>query len=68
MKRDIERLKGSIMSNCCPGHDDFPNDSYRNRKSKKARSRDKKVEHQYSRSLYKRILMRDLTTAENEVD
>jgi hypothetical protein len=35
---------------CCPGHDKFPMDSYRNRKSKKARARDIKQAHSIARA------------------
>lgn len=35
---------------CCPGHDKFPPDTYRNRKSKKARARDKRIAHGIARA------------------
>lgn len=35
---------------CCPGHDKFPGDSYSNRRSKKAQTRDTQVAHQVARS------------------
>lgn len=35
---------------CCPGHDKFPQDSFRNRKSKKARARDKRIAHKIARA------------------
>ena len=41
---------------CCPGHDKFPKDSYNNRKSKKARGRDKKYSHKVARADEKRIV------------
>ena len=55
MKRDIISLKGRAVSGCCPGHDTWPNESYENRRSKRARSRDKKREHRYVRRITKRI-------------
>jgi hypothetical protein len=63
MKRDIletKRIKN--ISGCCPGHDSFPADTYNSRRSKKARSRDKQVEHQAARTILKRMLI------EKEVD
>ena len=35
---------------CCPGHDKFPLDTYRNCKSKKARARDKQTAHGIARA------------------
>jgi len=49
--KDIHLLKQ--LNWCCPGHDTYPCDTYRNNKSKRARSRDKKKEHRYVRR-YKR--------------
>lgn len=43
-------------SGCCPGHDKFPDQTYGNRRSERARSRLKKVEHQRARRRAKRIL------------
>jgi hypothetical protein len=55
MRREILTVKrGRDVSGCCPGHDDFPHETYRSRRSKRARARDKKIEHQYARSLLKR--------------
>ncbi len=34
---------------CCPGHSTFPKDTYRNRRSKKAQTRDTKVAHRRER-------------------
>lgn len=52
MKREIADIKRlEHVNGCCPGHDDFPNDVYSNNRSKKARSRDKKLEHRYVRHL-----------------
>lgn len=53
MKRDILTLRRGDCG-CCPGHDTFPNETYSSRRSKKARSRDKKIEHQLVRAIHKR--------------
>ena len=53
MKRDILTLRRGDCG-CCPGHDTFPNETYNSRRSKKARSRDKKIEHQLVRTIHKR--------------
>lgn len=55
MKRDLFLIKPKDLGCCCPGHDVFPNDTYKNRRSKKARSRDKKLEHRLARHLLNRI-------------
>ena len=34
---------------CCPGHSRFPKDSYNNRRSKKAQTRDTKIAHRKER-------------------
>jgi hypothetical protein len=61
MKREIlDAKRGLHISGCCPGHDDFPIDSYRNRRSKHARSRDKKNEHKYVRRI-KKLVLKTLT-------
>lgn len=49
MKREIKDLKRIYQ--CCPGHDDWPCDTYKSRRSKKARSRDKAKEHRYVRRI-----------------
>lgn len=36
--------------NCCPGHNKFSRDTYRNRRSKKAQTRDTKYAHSRERS------------------
>jgi len=38
---------------CCPGHDDFPSETYNNRRSKKAQTRDTKVLHRWYRRVSK---------------
>lgn len=45
---------------CCPGHDKWPAETYRNNRSKKARSRDKQKEHKYVRSVAKQILDKEI--------
>ena len=35
---------------CCPGHDKFPADSYRNRRSKRARAKSKRLAHKAARA------------------
>lgn len=65
MKRDILKYKRKV-SGCCPGHDDYPDDKYGNRRSAKARSRDKKKEHQHARSLSKREILNKLDDLLNE--
>jgi hypothetical protein len=60
MRREIEQLYGpKTLDQCCPGHDEFPNDTYRNRRSKRARARDKAVEHRFVRRARKRELRRE---------
>jgi hypothetical protein len=34
---------------CCPGHDKFPSESYNNRRSKHAHTRDTKIMHRAER-------------------
>ena len=61
MQRQLQHVGGKAKGCwCCPGHDVFPCDTYKNNRSKRARSRDKKVEHQYVRSILKRKLMKQL--------
>lgn len=52
MKRMIFTIRRGDCG-CCPGHDNFPCDTYRNRRSKKARSRDIKREHRFVRRYLK---------------
>ena len=35
---------------CCPGHDKFPRDSYRSRRSKRARAKSKRLSHKVARA------------------
>jgi hypothetical protein len=62
MRRELDTLHKN-HSGCCPGHDDFPNDVYRNNRSKRARSRDKKREHKFVRTLVNRILYKEVQYA-----
>lgn len=57
MKREIKQLK-VIEHPCCPGHDTWPTECYGNNRSKKARSRDKKKEHKFVRTLSKRLTIK----------
>ena len=60
MKREILKHKlASAISGCCPGHDDWPNDTYSNNRSKKARSRDKAREHRTARHLSKNQISKE---------
>lgn len=69
MKREIFKYKrGENICGCCPGHDLFPCETYRNRRSKKARSRDRKKENQYVRQLQKRELQELIEEYEEEED
>lgn len=50
MRREILTVLGGIcISGCCPAHDKYPNDTYKNSRSKRARARDKAKEHRYTR-------------------
>lgn len=54
MKRDILLIKRDRhISGCCPGHDSYPNSRYRNKRSQKARSKGKKLEHRAFRRIMK---------------
>lgn len=54
MKREIKDIKR--ITPCCPGHDDWPCETYKSRRSKRARSRDKGKEHRYVRRIKKQML------------
>lgn len=45
---------------CCPGHDNFPNETYSNRRSKRARARDNKLLHRTARARLKHELLQEL--------
>ena len=65
MRRDIANLKSPRqLDACCPGHDQWPDDTYRNRRSKRARARDIKKEHRHARALYKRELAQAVRSGE----
>ena len=44
MKREIHKYV-KYASGCCPGHDKYPDDSYKNNRSKRARAKGKTSEH-----------------------
>ena len=58
MKRELKTL-APRQDECCPGHDSYPNDTYGNNRSKKARSKGKKKEHKYVRTLVRRLLLKE---------
>ena len=41
---------------CCPGHDKFPNETYRSRRSKKARAVANRIAHKRARARARRDL------------
>lgn len=51
---------------CCPGHDRFPKETYRNRRSKKAQTRDTQIAHQVARARAKRELSAEELDAATE--
>lgn len=53
MKREIITVLRHVTG-CCPGHDKYPGDTYSSNRSKRARSRSKKNEHQHARSILNR--------------
>jgi hypothetical protein len=57
--RDILKIRRGDCG-CCPGHDTFPNDSYKSRRSKKARSNGIKVEHRFVRRYLKQKLKKEI--------
>lgn len=65
MKREILKHKRHV-NDCCPGHDTFPNETYTSRRSKHARARDKKLEHQVARSMAKRKLRDEVVEETND--
>lgn len=61
MKREILNFKfKKTINGCCPGHDEWPDETYASRLSRKARSRDKKKEHKYVRLLRKQSLRKEI--------
>jgi hypothetical protein len=60
MRREIEQLwSPRKLDECCPGHDRWPNDTYRSNRSKRARSRDIGREHRYVRRQRKLALKKE---------
>jgi len=56
MKREILKFKrGLDISGCCPGHDDWPHETYSSNRSKRARARDIGKEHRYVRRKMNRV-------------
>ena len=47
---------------CCPGHDKFPLETYRNRRSKKAHTRDTAIAHRRARARIRSQLHRLIST------
>jgi hypothetical protein len=57
MKREILDHKRQMHINgCCPGHDEYPDETYANNKSKRARARGMQKEHKFVRTLARRQL------------
>lgn len=54
MQREIVSV--TQTGDCCPGHDSYPTLAYGNRRSKKARARDKAKEHRHARRSLNRSL------------
>lgn len=48
-------------SGCCPGHDKFPSETYDNNRSKRAQTRDTKLQHRRGRREASRLLAEELT-------
>lgn len=68
MKRDILTFKRKFhIDGCCPGHDDFPSDTYKNKRSKKARAYGKQIEHQYVRSHFRDELNKEVKNLATDV-
>lgn len=59
MRREILNWRRGDCG-CCPGHDKFPNEVYSSNRSKRARSRDKALEHRVVRRIVKRDLLKTL--------
>jgi hypothetical protein len=64
MKRELSDL--IRLERCCPGHDIYPNETYANNRSKRARSRDKKIEHRYVRRVKEYRLRQELVKGAHE--
>lgn len=60
MRREIETVKRRRdISGCCPGHDDYPVESYKNRRSKAARAEGIKKEHRAFRRVSRLLTNRE---------
>lgn len=59
MKRELSFISRKY-SGCCPGHDRFSTESYKNNRSKRARAKLKIVEHKFVRSIVKRNIIKEL--------
>jgi 3'-phosphoadenosine 5'-phosphosulfate sulfotransferase (PAPS reductase)/FAD synthetase len=61
MKRELLQISGKHRYGCwcCPGHDKWPDETYKNNRSKRARSRDKKAEHQLVRTVTNREMLKE---------
>lgn len=58
MKREIKNIK-PMCSGCCPGHDEYPDTTYKSNRSKRARSNGKACEHRHARRFIKQQLFVD---------
>lgn len=47
---------------CCPGHDLFPKEKYKSRRSQKARAKGIKMSHQMGRSRLKTDLQKEINS------
>lgn len=63
MKRQLLDLRRGD-STCCPGHDKFPDQTYANNRSKRARAKSKADEHQLVRSILKRSIPAEMKDVE----
>jgi hypothetical protein len=59
MKREILNHQRHVSA-CCPGHDKYPCETYKNSRSKRARSRDMAKEHRWVRRRTKQTLTVDV--------
>lgn len=64
MKREI--MDVYEPGSCCPGHDKYPSDTYKNRRSKAQRSKSIKKEHRHARRVKRLGLKADLNTITRE--
>lgn len=60
MKREILDVKlRRHINDCCPGHDDWPHNSYKSRVSEHALSKSKSKERRYARRVKKQLIVED---------